>query len=210
MNVSRIQHNYDNMYLNKNNNIMFKGNVSTEFVKYTDTLRNDCLGTVRGYSSNPINYMRNRIIDKASRLMQNYFPKESTLSVDTKTSQVEDFITYANKAIRGYDTAYIVYLIPKNATPIHRLCALAKAVLSGRCFSGASVKEYVRMYYVTDYLESGKLYDENFVKGSMSLLEFYKNKINLLKSEINAEDYCVLKTQADYEDLLSKLKGLSK
>ena len=214
MYVQKIENNYNKICLNnKNTGPSFKGIVSPEFEKYVNEIREDCLQAVPKRNANFISNVCDNIINKAQRVMKNCFPQESVLSVDTTKSSGEDFITYSNKVIKKYiPDDYMAYYIDKKeeATPVCRLAQLHKAIISGHGFAGASVKDYVKGYYVTDYHKDSNIRNESFSKDCIPLFEFYYNKINLLKSETNAEKHCRLRTQEDYAKLISDLKEILK
>ena len=196
---------------NNNYNTSFKGTASPEFVKYVNKVREDCLQTVPKRSAKFINNVCDNIINKAQRVMKICFPLESVLSVDTTKSSTEDFITYSNDVLKKYfPEDYNAYYILKKekATPIHWLFRLFQAIISGYSFAGASVKDYVKAVTMLDYLKDFNLRNESFSKDCIPLFEFYYNKINLLKSETNADKHCQLRSQEDYDRLLSDLKEI--
>lgn len=205
MHVQNIQ---NNVYFNKPN---FKGTVSPQFDKYVNTLRNSCLEVVPEHSYNLINNVCDNILSKAQKVMKTCFPSTSVLSVDTTKSSSQDFITYSNEVIEKYfPENYKAYYILKKeySTPIRRLVNLHKAIISGYGFAGASVKDYVKAFTMIDYLKSLNMHNESFSKDCIPIFEFYYNKINLLKSETNADKHCSLRSQEDYAKLLSDLKEL--
>lgn len=212
MQISKIENIHSNTCCNqKNTSSSFKGTASPEFVKYVNELRGDCLQIVPKRSAEFINNVCDNIINKAQRVMKNCFPQESVLSVDTTKSPTEDFIVYSNKVLYKYiPEDYNAYSIKKkgDSSPFFRLIGLHKAIISGYGFAGASVKDYVKAFYLTDYLKSSNMHNESFSKDCIPLFEFYYNKINLLKSETNADKHCLLKTQADYAKFLSDLKEI--
>lgn len=212
MYIQKIENARNNINLNKKNTPpQFKGTVSPEFVKYVDVLRNDCLNASPKHSTNLINNVCDNIISKAQKVMKICFPPDSVLSVDTTKSAKQDFITYSNNVLKKYiPEDYNAYYISKKeyATPINRLISLHKAIISGYGFAGASVKDYVKAFYLTDYLKSSNMHNESFSKDCIPLFEFYYNKINTLKSETNADKHCLLMSQADYAKFLSDLKEI--
>ncbi|MBR1460677.1 hypothetical protein IJ596_03450 [bacterium] len=212
MQISKIENIHSNTCCNqKNTSSSFKGTASPEFVKYVNELRGDCLQIVPKRSAEFINNVCDNIINKAQRVMKNCFPQESVLSVDTTKSPTEDFIVYSNKVLYKYiPEDYNAYSIKKkgDSSPFFRLIGLHKAIISGYGFAGASVKDYVKAFYLTDYLKSSNMHNESFSKDCIPLFEFYYNKINRLKSETNADKHCLLKTQADYAKFLSDLKEI--
>ena len=214
MNILPINNNVTTNYCNrtKSNNVpAFKGTVSPEFVKYVNGIREDCLQTVPKCSTNFINNVCDNIINKAQKVMKNCFPPTSILSVDITWNYSPDFITYSNSVLKKYIPGdYNAYFIEKkgNSSPLFRLIQLHKAIISGYGFAEASAKDYVNAFYLTDYLKSSNMHNESFSKDFIPLFEFYYNKINLLKSETNADKHCLLKTQADYAKFLSDLKEI--
>ena len=212
MQISKIENIHSNTcHSQKNTSSSFKGTVSPEFVKYVNEIREDCLQTVPKRSANFINNVCDNIINKTQRVMKNCFPQESVLSVDTTKSPTEDFIVYSNKVLYKYiPEDYYAYYVDKKkcATPISRLISLHEAIISGYGFAGASVKDYVKAFYVTDYYKDCNMRNESFSKDCIPLFEFYYNKINLLKSETNADKHCLLRTQNDYAKLMSDLKEI--
>lgn len=212
MQISKIENIHSNTcYNQKNTSSSFKGTASPEFVKYVNELRGDCLQIVPKRSANFINNVCDNIISKAQRVMKNCFPQESVLSVDTTKSTIEDFIVYSNKVLYKYiPEDYNAYFIEKKgeSSPLFRLIGLHKAIISGYGFAGASVKDYAKAFYLTGYLKSSNMHNKSFSKDCIPLFEFYYNKINLLKSETNADEHCLLMTQADYAKLMSDLKEI--
>ena len=212
MYVQKIENTRNNICSNKKTTYpQFKGTVSPEFIKYVNGIREDCLQTVPKRSANFINNVCDNIINKAQRVMKNCFPQESVLSVDKTKSQTEDFIIYSNKVLYKYiPEDYDAYFIEKkgDSSPLFRLIGLHKAIISGYGFAGASVKDYIKAFYLTGYLKSSNMHNESFSKDCIPLFEFYYNKINLLKSETNADKHCLLMTQADYAKILSDLKEI--
>ena len=198
-------------YTKNSNTPQFRGTASPEFVKYVNEIREDCLQTVPKRSAKFINNVCDNIINKAQRVMKNCFPQESVLSVDTTKSTIEDFIVYSNKVLYKYfPEDYNAYFIKKKgeSSPLFRLIGLHKAIISGYGFAGASVKDYVKAVYLKDYLKSSNMRNESFSKDCIPLFEFYYDKINLLKSETNADEHCLLMTQNDYAKLMSDLKEI--
>jgi len=57
-------------------------------------------------------------------------------------------------------------------------------------------------------LKHSNMHNESFSKDCIPLFEFYYNKINLLKSETNADKHCRLRSQEEYDKLLSDLKEI--
>lgn len=212
MRISKIENIHSNTcYSQKNTSSSFKGTVSPEFVKYVNEIRDDCLQAVPKRSANFINNVCDNIISKAQKVMKNCFPQESVLSVDKTKSQIEDFIIYSNKVLYKYiPEDYNAYFIKKkgDSSPLFRLIGLHKAIISGYGFAGASVKDYIKAFYLTGYLKQSNMHNESFSKDCIPLFEFYYNKINLLKSETNADKHCLLRTQADYAKILSDLKEI--
>ena len=196
-------------YTKNSNTPKFRGTASPEFVKYVNELRGDCLQIVPKRSAKFINNVCNNIISKAQRVMENCFPQESVLSVDTAKSPTEDFIIYSNKVLKKYIPDYRACRIGKKgyATNINRLIKLHRAIF-GDYFADASAKDYINVFGLAHYLESMNIYNESFSKDCIPIFEFYYNKINLLKSETNADKHCLLKTQNDYAKLMSDLKEI--
>ena len=196
-------------YTKNSNTPQFRGTASPEFVKYVNEIREDCLQTVPKRSAKFINNVCDNIINKAQRVMKNCFPQESVLSVDTNNSVCEDFITYSNKVLKKYIPDYRACRIGKKeyATNINRLIKLRRAIF-GDYFADASAKDYINVFGLAHYLESMNIYNESFSKDCIPIFEFYYNKINLLKSETNADKHCLLKTQNDYAKLMSDLKEI--
>ena len=210
MRISKIENIHSNTcYNQKNTSSSFKGTASPEFVKYVNELRGDCLQIVPKRSAKFINNVCDNIINKAQRVMKNCFPQESVLSVDTNNSVCEDFITYSNKVLKKYIPDYRACRIGKKgyATNINRLIKLHRAIF-GDYFADASAKDYINVFSLAHYLESMNIYNESFSKDCIPIFEFYYNKINLLKSETNADKHCLLKTQNDYAKLMSDLKEI--
>jgi len=204
MKINSIQ----NSNINKYNYAQFKGTVSPEFVKYVDALRCDCLSSVPKQSSNLINNVCNNIINKVQRVMKNCFPQESVLSVDTAKNESRDIITYSNIVLKKYiPEDYILGSVYKKEedTPIKRLINLRKIVFNGGFFEDASAKDYIKAFIMFYYLKDNRL-KESFSKDCIPLFEFYHNKINLLKSETNADKYGLLRSREDYANFLSLLK----
>ena len=198
-------------YNPNNNTPRFRGTVTPEFVKYVNGIREDCLQTVPKCSTNFINNVCDNIINKAQKVMKNCFPPTSILSVDTTRIYDQDFITYSNSVLKkyfpgDYNADYIFK--KEKATPIHRLFTLYQTIINGYSFAGASVKDYVKVLYLTDYLKHSNMHNESFSKDCIPLFEFYYNKINLLKSETNADKHCRLRSQEEYDKLLSDLKEI--
>ena len=212
MYVQKIENTRNNICSNKKTTYpQFKGTVSPEFIKYVNGIREDCLQTVPKRSANFINNVCDNIINKAQKVMKNCFPPTSILSVDTTSMYRTDFITYSNSVLKKYiPEDYNAYYILKKekATPIGRLSRLYKAIIRGYSFAGASVKDYAKAFYLADYLKHSNMHNESFSKDCIPLFEFYYNKINLLKSETNADKHCLLRSQEDYAKLLSDLKEI--
>jgi len=209
--ISKIENIHSNTcYNQKNTSSSFKGTASPEFVKYVNELRGDCLQIVPKCSANFINNVCDNIINKAQRVMKNCFPQESVLSVDTTKSPTEDFIVYSNKVLKKYiPKDYRACRIGKKeyATNINRLIKLRRAIF-GDYFADASSKDYAKVFGLADYLKSCNIYNESFSKDCIPIFEFYYDKINILKSETNADKHCLLKTQNDYAKLMSDLKEI--
>jgi len=210
--VQKIENTHNNIcYSKKHTSSSFKGTVSPEFVKYVYGIREDCLQAVPKHSANFINNVCDNIINKAQRVMKNCFTQESVLSIDTTKSPTEDFITYSNNVLKKYiPEDYRACCIGKKgyATNINRLIKLYRAIF-GDYFADAIVKDYANIFGLADCLKSNNMYNESFSKDCIPIFEFYYNKINLLKSETNADKHCLLRTQDDYAKLLSYLKELS-
>lgn len=199
-----------NYYTNPGRKPLFKGKVSNDFIEYVNVIRHDCLNTTPKQFSNLINNSCDNIINKAQRVMQNCFPPTSILSIDTTKYAEIDVITHTNSVIQKHISGmvYNAYYAIKDSTPVHKLRRLQEAVILGYAFAGASVKDYVAIFYKADYLRGANLHDKQFSKDCTELLEFYRDKIPLLKSETNADKHCKLRNQADYEELLTDLKSL--
>jgi len=143
--------------------------------------------------------------------MKNCFPQESVLSVDTTKYESQDIITYSNIVLKKYiPEDYILCSVYKKQkdTPVHRLIRLHQAIINGYGFADASAKDYVKAFTMKDYLECSNMRNEAFSKDCIPIFEFYYNKINLLKSETNADKYCLLRSREDYAKLLSDLKEI--
>jgi len=215
MYVQKIASIHNNIGLNKKNTCpQFKGTVSPEFVEYVDTLRGDCLDTYPKQFSNSINNLCDNIMNNAQRVMQNCFPKESVLSVDATQSEVFDAITYSNKVIGKYIPGDLTLgsLFKKHKlTPIERLKDLHQIVFDKDRFSDACNKDYAKIDAMT--YEGADIFDKNFVKDFVNacipVVEFYHDNFNLYDSEMTDANHYNERTQAEYAELLSKMKELS-
>ncbi|MBQ6516106.1 hypothetical protein IJI31_02890 [bacterium] len=215
MYISQIASIRNNIGLNKKSNSpQFKGTVSPEFVEYVDTLRGDCLDTYPKQFSDRINNLCDNIMNKAQRVMQNCFPPESVLSVDTNTDESYDTITYSNKVIKKYIPGDLILgeLHKKHKdTPIERLKRLHQIVFDKDRFSDACNKDYAKVDAMT--YEGADIFDKNFVKDFVNacipIVEFYHDNFNLYDSEMTDANHYNERTQAEYAELLSKMKELS-
>lgn len=211
MYISKITNIRNNIGLNKKNNCpQFKGTVSPEFLEYVNTLRCDCLDTYPKQFSNSINNLCDNIVNKAQRVMKNCFPQESVLSVDTNNDKNFDVITYSNKVIKKYIPEDLILgeLHKKHKdTPIERLKRLHKIVFDKDRFSDACNKDYAKVFLMT--YEGEGIFDKNSIQDCIPVVEFYHDNFNLYDSEITDANHYNERTQAEYAELLFKMKELS-